>query len=325
MGRRALVVGIDAYPSAPLRGCAADADSIADRLRLHSDGSPNYAVRLETSAADLDRAGLRRLLEELFENAQGQDLLFYFSGHGRQTTFGAQLVTADLDGVGMDDLLAVANGSSATSVTLILDCCFSGNVGNSSAMQATQVAEQFRKQISLLRDGVTVLAASRPDELSWEKDGHGVFTRLLIDGLDGGATDHLGIVTPLSLYGFASPALGAWDQRPIFKAHLVEPPVIRRAPAWIDPALLRDLPSHFTAPNARVTMSPEHEGDGRPFPYGEGTEAQRQFDFFKQLRNANLLTTDGAEDLYFAALNSHDVYLTPLGQYFWGRADRGLV
>lgn len=324
-GRRALVVGIDDYPNAPLQGCVADATAIAQRLASHADGSPNYSVKLITKAVDLRRTDLRNGLEDLFGNAQGYDTVFYFSGHGRQSSFGAELVAADLDGVSMDDLISLANRSTASSVTLIIDCCFSGNLGNATVVQAAQVAEEFRRGISVLREGVTVLAASRPTEASWENDGHGVFTRLLLDGLDGGATDHLGTITPLSLYGFASPALGAWDQRPIFKAHVTEPPMIRVGPPWLDPALLRQLPIHFESQGTRVTMTPDHEGIGRPLPSGEATAQQKQFDYFKSLRNANLVATDDGEDLYFAALNGHDVFLTPLGQYFWDRANRGLL
>lgn len=85
----------------------------------------------------------------------------------------------------------------------------------------------------------------------------------------------------------------------------------------IDQALLRRLPTYFASATARYRMTPAHEGE-RPIPQGiEPTEEQKAFDYFKQLRNAGLLTTVNNKDLYFVALDTEEVYLTPLGRYFW--------
>ncbi len=89
------------------------------------------------------------------------------------------------------------------------------------------------------------MAASRGTEVSQEVGGHGAFTRILLDGLDGGATDHRGYVTALSLYGYISPAFDAWEQRPILKTYLTEPVVLRVGPPWLDSDLLRQLPEHY--------------------------------------------------------------------------------
>ncbi len=327
-GQRALLIGIDDYPSgAALQGCVADAEAMAIRMKTHADSSPNYNVKtLVSPGSTVTRAAVRSAARELFKDAQNLDLFFYFSGHGRSTPFGADLVTTDLEGVSMGDLLTLANSSAAANVTIVLDCCFSGDVGNPAALQTGQIAEDFRKNISVLSDGVSVLAASKATQAAMESAGQGVFTRLLVDGLDGGATDHVGKVTPLSLYAYASAALGDWDQRPIFKAHLTQPPVLRVGPPWLDPALLRLLPQKFETRDSRVRMTPAHEGEGRPLPAGtRGTPEQQEFDYFKKLRNAGLLTTDEEEDHYFVAMNSHEVYLTRLGQYFWDRAKKEQV
>jgi hypothetical protein len=70
-------------------------------------------------------------------------------------------------------------------------------------------------------------------------------------------------------------------------------------------------------------MSPAHEGT-RPIPQGvDPTPEQKAFDYFKELRNAGLLTTDNSKDLYFVALDSEDVCLTRLGRYFWQLASEG--
>ncbi len=333
--KRALLIGIDFYPTVgSLSGCVADATALAELLRAHADGSPNFRVELLVGAIGGDvtvtRGRLRASLAHLFSNARDTDLLFFFAGHGGQTLWGADLVTQDATenslGVSMNDLVTLANDSPAPSITLILDCCFSGNTGNLPGLQSAAVAEPFRLAKAVLRENVTVLAASRSSEVAEESGGHGAFTRVLVDGLEGGATDHLGNITPLSLYGYISAAFDAWQQRPLLKAHLTVPPILRVGPPWLDASLLRQLPEHFDSPDARVRLTPAHEGEGRPLPPGVlGTSEQQQFDYFGRLRNANLVTTDGRRDHYWVAMESGEVYLTPLGRYFWKLAKREVL
>lgn len=331
--RRALLVGIDAYGFGRLEGCVADAVALADILSTHADGSPNWRTEvMQGSDGDppVTRDDLRNGLSQLFNNVRDADLLFFFAGHGGQTPWGADLVTQDATenslGVSMNDLITLANDSPARSVTLILDCCFSGDVGALPGLQSAAVAEPFRLTKTVLRENVTVMAASRSTETSAEAQGHGAFTRVLLDGLEGGATDHRGKITALSLYGYISNAFDAWQQRPILKANLTEPLVLRVGPPWLDVELLRQLPQHFPTPDARVQLTPAHEGEGRPLARTEdGTPEQQQFDYMGRLRNANLVTTDERRDHYWVAMESGYVYLTSLGQYFWRLADRGVL
>jgi hypothetical protein len=173
---------------------------------------------------------------------------------------------------------------------------------------------------------VTVLASARATELSAESAGHGAFTRVLLDGLAGDASDHLGEVNTLSLYSYVSRSFDAWQQRPTFKAHLTEPTLLRVGSPWLDPALLRQLPDHFAAADMRLGLTPAHEGEGRPLQCGDaGTFEQRQFDYLGRLRNANLVTSDGNQAFYWVAMQSGEVYLTSLGRYFWHLAKRGVL
>jgi hypothetical protein len=296
--------------------------------------SRDWSVDLLVSTADgsctIRRDVLRGRLTKLFANPRNTDLLFYFAGHGAQSPWGADLVTQDFKthslGVSMNDVLTLANDSSARSVTLILDCCFSGDTGNPPGLQSAGVEEAFRLGKTLLRENVTVLAASRSMETSAELDGHGVFTRALLDGLEGGATDHLGRITALGLYEHISPSFDAWEQRPVLKTSMTEPLVLRLGPPWLDTKMLRALTDHFPTEDYRLTLSPEHEGEGRPLPPGTvGTLKQQQFDYLGRLRNANLVTNDGQRDHFWLAMQCGEVYLTPLGRYFWRLAARKLL
>lgn len=332
--KRALVVGIDAYPAhvGSLQGCVNDAEGLKELLSTNDDGSPNWRVTLRTAGAgdpQITRDCLRQAIEALFANSRDTDLLFYFSGHGGQSPWGAELITQDYtpysQGVSMNDLITLANDSPARSVTLLLDCCFSGDTGNTPGMQQSAIAEPFRISRALVRENVTIMAASRATEPSMEINGEGAFTRLLLDGLAGGATDHRGNVTGLGLYGYISAAFDAWEQRPVLKAHVTEPVILRQGPAWLEPDLLRSLPDHFPTADYRLQLTPAHEGDGRPLGVGEGTAEQHEFDYLGRLRNANLVTTDNRRDHYWVAMDSEYVYLTQLGKYFWSLANRNLL
>lgn len=332
--KRALLVGIDEYPTLnSLAGCVADATALNELLANHADGSPNWRTELITSNSCPDvisRERLREALTGLFATARDADLLFFFAGHGAKTPWGADLVTQDATqhsmGVSMNDLVTLANDSPARSVTILLDCCFSGDTGNTPGLQSAGVAEDFRLSKAVVRENVTILAASRGTEASKEVGGHGAFTRILLDGLDGGATDHRGNVTALSLYGYLSPAFDAWEQRPVLKTYLTEPVVLRVGPPWLDSDLLRQLPDHFPTENHRLQLTPAHEGDGRPLSSSDvGTTEQQEFDYVGRLRNANLVAADGRRDHYWVAMENGHVYLTGLGRYFWRLANRRLL
>lgn len=313
--KRALIVGLDHYRDDPLEGCVNDALLMAEVLGRHEDGARNYDIQTVTSAPDREvtRAQLRHALEELFDST-GDDVLFYFSGHGQQTSWGAELVATDYEGVSMQDVLTLAMRSSAREVVVILDCCFSGDVGNVAALS-------LGENVSVLRPGILILAAARSNEVSREQAGQGLFTRLLIEGLQGAAADHLGNVSSLSLYDFAARGFDAWEQRPVLKGHLESTCVMRHVKPFLDPALLRDLPNVFGSAAASVSLDPDYEGErceGVPL-----TEHQQAFEKFKRLRNAGLLTTSDGRDLYWTALDSGSVKLTAIGRYFWRLARDG--
>ncbi len=128
--RRALVVGINNYPSAPLKGCVNDASELAGILRTNSNGSPNFDVILRTDIASWGE--LKGMIEELFKG-ELEAALFYFSGHGYVDATGGKLVTPDFarydEGVSMDEIMTLANKSKTRNRVVILDCCHSGAFG----------------------------------------------------------------------------------------------------------------------------------------------------------------------------------------------------
>ena len=254
--RRALVVGIDDYPQAPLGGCLNDAKAVSRILATHGSGSPNFDTRLLSSPPDsVTRSGLREAIDKLF--ATDCDIaLLYFSGHGFVRSGDGYIVTKDAksydEGISMTNILACANKSSARNRVIILDCCYSGQMGT-PAITDTGVAQ--------LAEGMTVLTASRATEVAMERAGGGVFTNLVLSALEGGAADLRGHITPGSVYAYVDQALGAWDQRPIFKTNVAQFSSLRDIEPQVPLETLRRLVAYFPTPNAEHALDPTYEFD----------------------------------------------------------------
>lgn len=314
MPKRALLVGINKYDSVTsLNGCVADANAMAEVLARNGDGSVNFECKLLTSpgSVPVTRAALRQHWRELFEDFRG-DVLFYFSGHGAPTEVGGYLVTQegtpDDPGLAMQDVVNMANTSAANTVLLILDCCFSGSTGNPASLQGGDLENK-----ALLREGVTILTASRPAQVSMEVGGHGVFTNLVLGALRGGAANVRGHVSAASIYAYAEAALGAWNQRPLYKSHAAHLEPVRTCEPLAPDSLLRELATYF--PDAdyqyQLDMTYEETNQGCAKP-----ENVAIFKKFKRLQIAGLLRPKVGDDLYWVAERSGCVLLTDLGRFY---------
>lgn len=312
--KKALVVGIDNYQGNDvLNGCVNDANAIKKVLERHGDGSLNYDVNCLENIQNKD--DLTQKIEDLF-NGDCESALFYFSGHGYVDKHGAaSLVTPDMSinsmGIRMDDILLWANESKIKNKIIILDCCFSGNMGNFSG-DGTKTN---------LSDGVTILTASKAEEPSMEIEGHGVFTTLLLSALDGGASDILGNTTPGSIYSYIDNALGPWEQRPVFKSNVSKFDVIRKVCPVVDIKILRELPSIFSN-GSTVRLDPSFEDTNtlethhkvvEPYANNENVKI---FKKLQKLESRGLVKPVGEQHMYYAAMNSKCCELTAIGKYY---------
>lgn len=317
MERRALIVGVDEYHNfRNLSGCVADAGAMKDILTRHYDGAVNYSCRLLTTKnGPVTRAGLREAWNTTFENFDGE-ILFYFSGHGAPTEVGGHLVTQDATrqelGLPMDELLTLAINSKAREVLLMLDCCHAGAMGNAAVLQGNGASSDR----AILREGLTILAASGPSEAAIETNGHGLFTWLVLNALGGGAADVRGQVSAASIYSYVEQALGPWDQRPLYKSYAKRLSPIRSCKPAVPDSLLRELPSLFPEVTYRYQLDPTYEAsDASAIP-----EHTAIYQKFTVLRDARLLRTVGGNHLFFTVMGSGAVELTELGQLYWLQA-----
>ncbi len=316
--RRALLVGIDDYPGAPLAGCVNDAETVEDVLAKHQDSSPNFAIRRLTCPPDsVTTAELRRSIKDLFADGQDCDVaLLYFSGHGTENDLGGYLVTPNAtsydEGVSLAEVLTLANASEARERIIILDSCHSGHLGTvpASGSDAVQLCE-----------GVSVLTAARSAQYAMERNGRGVFTELLCGALQGGASDVLGRSTVASVYSYIEQALSPWDQRPMFRANVAQLISLRDNAPAVDMNVLRMFPGWFPDPDEVFPLDPSYEPDVTP----HNAEHEKAFGQLQKCRAAKLVEPVDEEHMYYAAVNSKGCRLTPLGKHYWRLAQSGLL
>ncbi len=323
MSRAALVVGIDAYVSfGSLPSCASDARAVSERIARNADGSPNYdtVTLIAEGTGSITRGEVRGALDGLF-TCPGE-VLFYFSGHGAIESSGGWLATSEGTlhdiGLNLDEVLARVNDANRRprDVTIILDTCYSGCLGNSSASGDAS----SNRAIASLRENTTLIAASRGDETAQAGSSYSKFTEVLLDALDGGAADHMGFVTGTSIYGYVERRFGAWAQRPVFKSNLAEVPTIRKCAPLIEPHKLRNLTDLFRDPHYQYPLDPDYEPQDRDgsLPVAFDPDKYDKSRLLKELRDVGLVKASVlGEDFYYAARNSSTVELTLRGKEYW--------
>lgn len=313
--KKALIVGLNNYPSCELEWCNNDAIAMKNLIESNGDGSPNFEV---VSIIDnCSKSILKSAIEKLFADDADISLL-YFSGHGADIDDG-YLCTTDFSknnyGVRMTDVLELANKSRCKNRVIILDCCFAAKMGESILFNNN----------SVLGEGVTIIAASQSWQISEERCNiqHGIFTDLLIQGLKGGAADIGGNITPASLYSFVDQSLGAWQQRPVFKTNISQFLPLRTIQAKIPKNILRKLSTYFINPTDEFKLDPSYEYTNALNiehqviePYAD----VRNVNVFKELQlfeSVGLVEPVGTEHMYFAAMENKSCKLTALGLHYW--------
>jgi len=316
--RKALIVGIDHYNKGNcLHGCVNDANAIMEVLERNSDGSINFSINkmlARDPSSGISKKELKNNVTELFKY-DVEIALLYFSGHGYIENNTGYLITSDVeygdDGLSMDEILKIVNGSSAKNKIVILDCCHAGAIGTSSLV----------KDNSILSEGSTFLTASESNQYSMENGGHGVFTTLLVDALCGGAANLVGDITPGSVYAHIDQALGPWQQRPIFKTNVKSFISLRKVTPPVELNELRQIVKLFHDKDFVFPLDPSyepercgHEGENVPQPI---LENNKKFATLQIYNRINLVVPVDAPHMWHAAMNSKACKLTALGKHYW--------
>jgi hypothetical protein len=228
----------------------------------------NFDTQLLTSDREpVTRARLREALDDLFADP-AEVALLYLSGHGTENDLGGYLVITDAarydEGVPLADVLAHANRAThITGVAIIVDSCHSGWLGTVPAANNAHAA---------LREGLSILGASRPSQASLGRGEDGVFTELVCSALAGGAADILGNVSVAGVYAVRRSGLRRMGSAPAVQVARVAHAVAAdgearrstsRSSGGCRSGSRRRTP---TSPFPRATSTPPSQRTRRPKP-----------------------------------------------------------
>lgn len=310
--KRALIVGINDYEKiSPLRGCINDAKNMNNLVSKNGDGSPNFDVKLVTSEGGekITKKEMKAALTELLTKPADM-AFFYFSGHGTATNLGGYLCTYETDrydeGFAVQELLTLINQSPIKEIIVMLDCCQSGSLGNIPSIGSGTTT---------IKEGVSILTASRENESSMEINGAGIFTSLVCDALSGSAADLLGTITPAGVYSHVEQSFGAWSQRPLFKSHVSRSTPLRKTTPKIDLTVLRKITALFANSDVIHQLNPSYEHtEKKAIP-----ENVEKFKMLKKLQTVGLIkiNREPDPDLYWACMENKSCQLTALGKFYW--------
>jgi hypothetical protein len=216
--RVAAVIGVNDYVHWPrLSGARPDAEKVAERLR-----GLGFEPVLELYDRQATRGAILELLGSKLPGVVGENdlVVIFFAGHGQTETIGdgareqkrGYIIPADASVEGvfataipMHQLRALTNRLPAKHVFYAMDSCYSG-LGFSRALGIVRKdADDYIDKVTSLRSVQMVTAGGEGEEVI-ERDGEGVFTRSLLDALDGEAdANGDGYVTATEIGAYVAP------------------------------------------------------------------------------------------------------------------------
>lgn len=208
MARYALVIGIAEYTGSftSLETPVQNANAIADILDQYGDFNQvrRLPFRREAGQKDLGRVirkpllneTLVRELQQFLQDADGSDVLIYYSGHGftkfdqlSQTPEGylapsncqielnaERQVVAEKNGISLYGLDTLINRHTFNSLVVILDCC------NAGAFLESGMVRRDAKTFNYQRD-YYLITACRGSSKAYEGDEHSLLTAAVLKGL----------------------------------------------------------------------------------------------------------------------------------------------
>ncbi len=198
-----LGIGVAEHPQVSLQFPAKDVTGLEKVFKQQQGKVFRKVVTKTLTNQQATRGNIIKAIQTVFKPAKLGDIaILFISGHGMNTNSGYYFVTYDAD---VDNL--VATGASwkifdaindlKPNVLLFADTCHAAAItGNSKWKEQSQAdPNQFLRNANI--HNVVVFASSSGGGSSMEKPewGHGVFTKALIDGLNGKAAYDEGEVT----------------------------------------------------------------------------------------------------------------------------------
>lgn len=200
---------------APLNYAVNDARSVAQTVTALGFPAHNITTLLDTQAT---RGEIERVLSSVVRRATSSDdrLLIFFATHGMTVPLpgGGEegyLVAHDTDptdlpftAFSMSALKQMGQRIPARHILVAVDACYGGY----SLVRAQAPPTLDKRYLELLTQSrvIQVLTAGRKNQLVHEEQGHGVFTRKFLDGLQGHAdVNRDGLITGTELAAWMHP------------------------------------------------------------------------------------------------------------------------
>lgn len=321
--RKALCIGVDYYASGNcLKGCVNDAIAMEEALEFNHDETRNFQTRILAAYNEetaIDDVQLATLIDWLFEG-EPEIALLYFSGHGSNIDSEGYLCPSNFGGkhtgYSMTNLIKAAAKSKAHNKVIVLDCCHSGAVGNA----------YFTQNISELPEDTVILCGCTKDGYSQEKGGKGVFTSLFVEALIGAGSSLLGEVSPGSIYAYIDKSLGAFEQRPVFKANVKNFISLKKNKPLISLHELRKMTKFFVHPDYLYPLDPTYEEDKHHTDNAEVNKIHEEiFATLRKYEKLGLVVPVDEEYMYWAAIHSTGCRLTAQGKHYWEMIRKGII
>jgi WD40 repeat protein len=191
-----LAVGINAYPGRlRLQGAAPDARLIEQTLLDRGRGLFREVQTRLLTDRDATQKGIRDGLAWVKARARNGDVaVVFYAGHGDCQQAGQfYLLPVDVDpkrlaetGVSGEELKRQL-GELPCATLLLLDACYAGSLDARKRKRALPAAADGLVREFAYDQGLAVLCGAAKEHEAEEEQGHGYFTRALVDGLRGKA------------------------------------------------------------------------------------------------------------------------------------------
>jgi hypothetical protein len=214
--RYAVLIGSSDFPDErkllpSLRCPVRDVEGFARILKSERYGGFTETIALKNRPSH----EILPIINKVLKRAQKNDLvLIYYSGHGKLNptgalhlaTFNTQIETLESTSIPVSNIRNYIDASPTNRLVLILDCCYSGSVGDAFLKGSVDDQLQQASGGSSGR-GIYILTASTATQVAQEKehDEYSLLTKYLLEGIREGKADFDddGQVSIGDLYKFA--------------------------------------------------------------------------------------------------------------------------
>jgi Caspase domain len=239
---RAVIIGVSRYPSGISQLPAVESDVREMKKILESEASAFGGN--EVSVLTEETASCREIIDTLQRVLSGaepsQSTFVYLAGHGTIASdneyyyvpFDADPKSISETCVPLKRIKELFEFSPSERLFLWLDFCHSGGIlargfGGERQPDAESTIERTLNVLQGM--GKVIMCACSADQRAYEDKSHGRFTRYLIDGLKGDASNSQGEVTANSLHDYVDFKMGSLQQRPLFFGSLTGRIVLMRS------------------------------------------------------------------------------------------------